>query len=137
MGFNNEVSFLSVGSSHCCAFQTIGTANPETCADSASGDLPIGVAQENCFGTPGLPGTDNTLATNAAGQMLRVYQEGEDCLIQVSAAVTQGDLLMPDGSGNGYAITATSGHYYGAQALQSASGTGVKIRCVVLRGWKN
>lgn len=130
MGFNNAISLKANGNIATSVFVTLDTAGDEQCVQSTTGDLPFGISQEGMKAAPGLAGSDNTIAA-AAGDLLRVYTIGDDCLLSVGGTVTRGDFLKPTGGGLG--ITATVGSdNVGAQALQSGT-SGQKIRVQIVR----
>lgn len=104
----------------------------------APGARIIGVSQAGPKQTPGLieaiSGTAPANGEPAAniGDGVGIFGLGDVCLIEVgSAAVTAGAFLKNDG--NGKAITAVSGNYYGAYAWQAGQ-PGEKIQCQVQLG---
>jgi hypothetical protein len=58
-------------------------------------------------------------------------EESASCLLRITATVARGAKLMPDATGDGSAITATTGKYFGAEALESGvSGQRIRVRPV-------
>lgn len=131
MGFNNEISWKASNTIAPFSFVTIDPGFDEQLLQSVVGDMPIGVAGDAQKLTPGLPGSDTTIAAQSGDYLPRVYQLGDDCLIQVAGTVTPGNVLKPNGSG--LAISGTVGDRYGAVAIQAGT-TGQRIRCIVMRG---
>ena len=129
MPFNNAISLKANGTIRPSVFVTLDTAGDEQVVQSTTGDLPFGVSQEGMKRTPGLTGSDNTVAAEA-GDLLRIYGLGDDCLLYCGGTVTAADFLKP--TGGGLAITATVGtDKIGAQALQSGtSGQKIRVRVV-------
>jgi len=80
------------------------------------------------------PGTSfDTGYIAAAGQDCPVYTDGEGAMVEAGAAITGGNYIMSDA--NGRAITCTAGSYYVGQALESAAGSGNRIRVKLQRGF--
>src|SRR5262245_15142650 len=90
---------------------------------TATTDKAIGIARRAQRDTPGLVGSDSTVAANA-GDSVEVYGPGEVAPAEAGAAVTAGDFLTPNASGQ--VITATAAANLGGVgwALESASGAG-------------
>jgi hypothetical protein len=130
MPFNNEISYRANGTIAPCRFVVIDTTADERViqASAATTEL-VGISQEGQKRTPGLAGSDTTIAAEA-GDSLRVHGLGNDCLLTLGGTVTRGDLLTSDANGQG--ITASAGNFVGAIALQSGT-SGVKIRVQVVQ----
>lgn len=109
----------------------------------------LGISQEYPRGLPGgtgattaqtttvsPSGTTHFLATDAAGQPLVVYEEGEECLLEAGDAFLSGQFLTWDVHGRGIAVSETPGQYayYGAQAKDAASAAGDLVRVIVKKG---
>lgn len=96
---------------------------------AGASDTPIGVSQPGTHQPP-IPGLDDGFAgIQNVGMPIEVFMSGDECWLEIGAAVTLGDFLKP--STNGVAITASAdGDIYGAIALQSgtASGQLIKVR---------
>lgn len=92
----------------------------------------IGVAQE---GTRSFPqeGVSDVAAAND-GETFQCYSVGEVCLVEAGAAIGVGDLLKSDGNSRAVPIatTGTTIQNYGAVALEQATASGQKIRCLVV-----
>lgn len=102
-------------------------------ADAADTKL-IGISQEGQKGPPGLSGSTADLAA-AAGDTLRVYGPGEECMLTLGDTVSYGDYVGPDTDGKGVAISlaAETLQHYIAVALEAGI-AGDKIRVVVNKG---
>ena len=109
---------------------TAGAANDHQVVQCGAGGRAIGISQEGMKRTPGLPGSDITIAAEA-GNTLRVYGLTEECLLTLGGTVTHGDFLKSDASGNG--VAASTGDLYGAMAEESGV-SGQKIRVQVVFG---
>ena len=105
----------------------------------------LGISQEFPRGTPGTPwatqvespsGKTRFLATDAAGQPLLVYEEGEECLWESGAAFFSGQYLSWDKDGRAVAISEAGGQYvyYLAQAKGESTAAGQFVRVVVKKG---
>lgn len=126
--------FKAAGNIYPCRFVKLDTTqNNAVLQSTAATSPPFGVSQE---GTDKVAVTGLITSTYAAvdGENLRIFQPGEVCLIEASAAITAGDLLKADS--NGKAATATAATYYGARALEAASAAGEKILVRVETGYK-
>jgi hypothetical protein len=101
------------------------------CSEAAT-KPPTGISPEYTRYAPGTAWDDGYVATN--GKDLRVYQDGELCMLQTgNTAITGGDFLMSDAQGCG--IPVTTGKYYGAQAMQSSDASGKRVQVKVVRGY--
>ncbi len=102
---------------------------PTVIQASAATDKLIGIAQESTDQPP-IPQLTGTQYAANAGENVRVYQNGDTCLLLVGTGpgVTAGDELTSDATGAAIATT-TVGNRVGAIALQSgAQGTYVRAR---------
>lgn len=99
--------------------------------DGGKSAAPIGVSQQGTKAAP-IPSA-STLAA-AQGDPIKVYGDGEQCLLEYGGTVTQGDYLVPDTDGKAVTMQ-TSGEVqsYGAIALESGS-SGDKRRVLVKIG---
>lgn len=92
----------------------------------------IGVSQE---GTRSFPqeGVAADFAA-AADETFACYSVGEVCLVEAGAAIVPGTLLKSDSAGRAVPIatTGTTIQNYGAVALEEATASGQKIRCLVV-----
>jgi hypothetical protein len=127
-------SFLAGGTIAPARIVKLSTAADRTALQAAAGDLPIGVAQEGQKRSPGLPGSDTTIAAEA-GDEFNVYGDGEVAVVEAGAAVTRGDWLKSDANGKAITAAPASGiAYMLGRALQSAGGAGEKIKALILIG---
>ncbi len=99
----------------------------------ADGTQPvIGIAQEGIKNFPGGPG--NQVFCAVSGDFLSVYQDPEfnECLLEIGAAVTGGQMLVSDSVGRAipFVPTSSSAQYIGAEARDSGSTVGQLIRAV-------
>lgn len=131
MPFNNEIQWKSSGTIAPSSFVTIDPAFDEQVKQSVVGDSPCGVMWEAQKGTPGLPGSDTTVAAQSGDYGFRVVGQGNDCLLQLGGTVSPGNSIKPDG--NGFGISGAVNDNCGAVALQAGT-NGVKIRVQV---WKH
>ncbi len=118
-----------------CRFLKLDATADDRCLQAAANDKIIGISMEGAR----LPPLSDMVTTNyhaIAGDPVQIYGDGDVCLVEAGAAVAVGDYLKADADGKGIPI-ATAGttlQRYGAQALQAASGAGVKIRVAVMAG---
>lgn len=66
-----------------------------------------------------------------AGEPCHVYTVGDQCLLTIGAAVTQGQRLKSDANGNGIPVT-SDGDFYGAIALEAGTASGQMVRVQVV-----
>jgi len=94
----------------------------------AAADDVIGISME---GTNKAPKSDDVSTPLAAtlGQYLKLYGDGDECLITSGAAFSAGDRLTSDATARG--ITATAANASGAIALQTAQGADELVRVQV------
>lgn len=100
-------------------------------------DLPGGAGATVATTTTVSPvGTTHYLATDAAGQPLVVYEEGEECLVEAGAAFFSGQFLTWDIHGRAIGLGESAGQYayYGAQAKDAATAAGDFVRVIVKKG---
>lgn len=119
------------------------------CVAAGAAAAPIGIAQAGSnyppVNDPALTVGDATYGPYAAvaGQSIRVYGEGEVCLVRLAAACVPGDYLKPVdavsgppaypvGSATPVVATGSTGarQPYGARAIQGGS-AGELVQCVV------
>lgn len=111
-------------------FAKHSTTADKTALMADADSIPLGVIHEGSRIAP-IPQV-SAVEHAQAGEEARVHGEGEEVPVEIGASVSDGDMLMPDA--DGYAITATSGKYYGAQALQAGAAAGETILCRVTLG---
>lgn len=91
----------------------------------------VGISQ---MGTRGTPGTEfDTGFAASSGQQIQIFQDEDhdECLLELGAAVTGGQLLKADANALGVPVTISSGgqQFYGAEARDSgASGATIRVR---------
>lgn len=129
--FNYEASLKASGTVSPSVFVTLDPNFDEQYVQSYTSDLPIGVMWEAMRLTPGLGGSDNTIAAQSGDVGPRVIQLGNEALIVCGGTVNCGNLLAPNTVGQ--AISAGSATNYGAVALQKGT-SGQKIKCIVRPG---
>ena len=98
-----------------------------TVAESNSGERPIGISQEGGRQVPLNDVTNDGLAAKS-GENIRIFGEGDECLLMLGGSVTAGDYVKPDNDGAG--VTAGAAAIAGARALQTGV-SGEKIRVQV------
>ena len=118
------LSLFATGTIEPSRFVTLSAASDFYCKQSGSGDKPLGISQEFSKLTP-LPSAATYAATT--GQEIGVYTVGQVCYLTCGTAITHGDFLIPDASGQ--AINGASTEKYGAVALESgASGDLIRVQ---------
>ena len=95
-----------------------------------AGDLAIGISAEYPE-DPVLPGA-SIGAHATAGNPVKVYGEGQECLVKAGGTFNSGAYLKPDGSG--YAVSASSTNAYSAIALEESEASGELVKVLVTRG---
>jgi hypothetical protein len=135
MGLNNCPSFKANGTIGPSRFVVVDSAGDNLLLEASSTVTPtggaisgtnvpiIGVSQVGQKRTPGLPGSDVTIAA-AQGDVLQIYTFGDVAPIQVAGTVIAGDLLKTNGTTDGKALavapsTAYSAVEVGGRALQA------------------
>ena len=94
------------------------SAMPAVLQATANTDILFGIAKESAKDPP-IPQLSGTQYAAAAGDNLRVYQVGDDCMLTVgSGGLTAGDRVTADASG--YGVTASGTAVVGAIALMTA-----------------
>jgi hypothetical protein len=80
---------------------------------------PVGISQPGTKRAP-IPGASQLAAE--AGDAIKVYGEGEQCLLEYGATVTAGQWLVPDADGKGVPMAASgNAQTHGAMAMESGS----------------
>lgn len=95
----------------------------------------VGVSQPGTLYAPGTS-ADSGYA-GVTGSVIKVFQDGEEALLDLGGTVSAGDQLTADASGQGVAvsITATGHVYVGGIALSNgASGESIRIRVKTYEG---
>lgn len=94
---------------------------------SGAGSKVLGVSQVGTNFAP-IPEVSSPYAA-IAGQQLSVFEDGEECLLELGGSVTAGDELKSDASGKGVVLAGSGAENIGALALQSgSSGELIKVR---------
>ncbi len=111
----NDIPFIASTDIRPARFVTLATTANQTVAESNGGDTKmVGIATEALKAAVG-----STVAAES-GDQVRIYGYGCNCLLEIgSGGCTAGDFLKPDADGKG--VTATTGNYAGALALETAS----------------
>jgi hypothetical protein len=129
---NTPPNLVAGGNIYPCRFCTLSTSYDMTVVQCGANEDVIGVSQE---GTNSPPLSDVTVSTYAAadGQNMRMFGEGDVCLIEAGDVITRGGRLKSDSVGRAVPIatTGTTRQKIGAIALQSAAAAGNKILCQV------
>lgn len=114
----NDLPFIAGGDINPARFVSLATTANQTVNESNGGDTTvIGISTEAAKAAPQTGAS--TLAAES-GDQVRVHMMGENCLLVIGAGgCTAGDLLVPDADGKG--VTATTGQYAFARALETAS----------------
>lgn len=127
---NHDISGKAGGTIGPALFIKLDTSADEQFLQAGAGDPIIGITIPAQKRTPGLAGSDTTVA----------YESGDDCwaagmgnsaMLTIGGTITRGDRLKSDASGRG--ITASSGDQAGAIALQSAT-VGLQVKVLVVLG---
>jgi hypothetical protein len=122
-----------------CRFVCIDPSSDHKAIQCDASAVPVGVAQEGTNYAPITDADHITVSSYAAvdGEPVRIFPQGENCLLEIGDTVTRGELLKPDADGKGVPIVTngdtTTPQFYGAHAEQSGS-AGEKIRVHVVPG---
>jgi hypothetical protein len=134
------------GNIHPCRFVSMDASNQPTTDFKVIEDIivaaPIaGIAQEGSDWPP-LNDAHVTVAGYAAiaGEAVKVFADGEICLLEIASAVVAGQLLKTNGTTDGRGIpvdissSTTTAQQYGAMALHSGGTAGEKVKVIVKTG---
>jgi hypothetical protein len=104
---------------------------------SNGGDPVIGISME---GTDYPPINDSHITVGGyaaiAGEPLKVYGEGEECLLEIGDTVATGDSLKPDSNGKGIPVASSGTVLQKCAAIAQQSGvSGNKILVKIVRNW--
>ncbi len=99
-------------------------------AQAGSNEKVLGISQEGTNTAP-IPDVSSTYAA-VSGESLRVFQDNEECLLDVAEAVTAGQKLKSDSNGKGVVGGAGSDEEIGAEVIRGAA-SGEKALVRVLR----
>lgn len=108
-----------------------GTTGDYKLLAAETGDFPYGITADYSEVAP-IPNVTTTNHASEGGVVAVITEHGDKenstQMLRISAAVVRGDRLMPDGTGNGTAIKATPGNWYGAVAEESgAAGEAIRV----------
>lgn len=108
-----------------------GTTGDYKLLAAETGDFPYGITADYSEVAP-IPGANTTNHASSGGVVTPLTEHGDKenstQMLRISAAVVRGDRLMPDATGNGTAIKATPGNWYGAVAEESgAAGEAIRV----------
>lgn len=98
----------------------------------ATSGVSFGISQQGSRNTP-LTGLEDGYAA-IAGENIRVYEETEECFLEMSATCSNGAFIAPTTAGKGVATT-TDKAAYGAIALQACTAAGQLIKVKVRNGF--
>ena len=124
-------NYMSGGTIRPSRFVNTLTTEDNTVEEADANEAIIGIAQEGAREPP-LPGV--TLVAASDGDNVQVYQDGDECLLELGGTVAAGDYLKSDTGGKGVAIATTgaTAQEIGARALGSgASGEKIRVRVVI------
>ena len=125
---NTPPNLMANGAIRPSRFVQLDTSADKKVIEGTANCKLIGVAHE---GTNYPPLSDLSITAYAAeaGEYLKMYGDGDVCLLEAGDAITMGDRLKSDSAGRGVAIatTGTTIQQFGAVALQTASAAGEKI----------
>lgn len=128
MSLPNSPSFKAGGTIHVGYAVKIDTTQDSAVLEcSAAADQAFGIARRSMRDTPGLTGSDNTVAASS-GNSIEVYGPGSVAPAIAGAAITRGARVS---CGSGRVIAAVSTANILGTALESASGAGVEIRVFI------
>lgn len=110
------------------------TADEQILQASIQGQATIGVMQDGQKATPGLAGSDSTVACESGDTNFKVHGLGSVALIEAGATFSAGDEVMTTSLGK--ATLATAGYYVAGIALQGAT-SGKKVLIFITRYQKS
>lgn len=124
-------NFVARGTVNPCRFVKVSLNQDNAVEQAGSNDRPYGISALWIHDAP-IPGAGTDAASS--GEMLKVYDLGETCLLELAGTVARDDMLISDTNGKGV-VTATTGttiQWIGATALE-AGVSGNLIRVSVVR----
>lgn len=129
---NTPPNLVAGGNIRPCRFVKLSGSYNHTALECDANEAPIGIAQEGS-NYPPLSDLSLTVYAATSGQGLRIFGEGDVCLLEAGAEITRGARLKSDADGRGVPIasTGTAIQNIGAVALQSAAAAGEKIQVQV------
>lgn len=110
-----------------CRFVKLSAAADFTVLQADANAEVIGIAQEGSRKPP-LSDLITDMKAAEAGDSVKMFTDGDVCLLEAGGTVTRGDLLKADANGKGITVASsgTTIQNYGAVALQSGA-AGEKI----------
>lgn len=134
MGLNNCPQFVAGATIAPSRFVVVDSAADNQLLEASSTVTPtggaisgttvpiIGVSQVGEKRTPGLPGSDVTIAAEQ-GDVIQIYSFGDVAPVQAGGTIIAGDLVSCNGTTNGKAIAVAPGNgaEIGGRALQAAT----------------
>ena len=123
-------TFISTADIYAARFVKLSTAPPGRCTQCGAGDKVYGISQLGLRRSPYVEATAGRVA--AVDEPVGVFDDGEECLLEIGGTVTAFDRLKADANGKGV-VTTTNLDEYGAIAFQSGV-SGDQIRVKVQRG---
>lgn len=131
MSLPNSPSFKAGGTINVGRVVKIDTsADNQVIQVTAIGDHGVGIAKRSMRDTPGLTGSDNTVAANS-GDSVEVYGPGTVAPAVAGAAITRGAKLGFNASGKVITLAGGGTSSSIGWALESASGADVEIQIFV------
>lgn len=119
MGIIPGPAFIAGGTIAPFTIVKINTTARQVVAAAATTDILIGISQPGMKGTPGVTGSDTTVAA-ASGDPIQILGGGNVAKVTLgSGGATRNDLLTSDGSGN--AVTASTGNRVVGFCLETGS----------------
>lgn len=125
-------SFKSTAVIYPSRFVKIDAGYDSCVLQASTNDSSYGISQEWQQDAP-IP-SETTGDAASSGELIKIYDEGEECWLELGGTVVRGDRLKPDSDGKGVVVatTGTTIQNIGAVALQSGS-SGQLIRVTVRR----
>lgn len=121
-------SFVANGTIPPCRFVKLDTTATGKVLLCGTNGIIYGISKADTRRIPALGLDDGNAAI--VGENLHVFEDNEECYLEIVASVTQGQQLKSDTNGKGTPVTANN-DIYGAIALQSApAGKVIKVKVV-------
>lgn len=131
MSLNYTPSFIAGGDVNPGRCVKISGADNQIIQCTAATDVMIGISRRAAADTPGLTGSDASIAARAGFACL-IFGVGDVAPAVAGAAITRGVWLTSDASGRVITAPATANEGVIGVALESASGAGVEIQILVM-----
>ena len=107
------------------------TGNDNQVVQAGANSVVIGIAQEGQMGTPGVLGSDTTIAA-VVGAPIAVIGAARVALVEIGSAVTRGDRLESDANGRLITSTTSGQRNIAGIALESGAALGIRLHMQVL-----